>query len=135
MDLFNDSKRVLLRVVIAKHKASVARSTSFRLIIALAARLDLELEHIDITTAYLYGDIDHDIFMRQPPGCVIKGQTGKVCKLLKSLYGLKQAGRIWNEVLNDFLQKQGFKCITDGVYIILDSQTENSSSSSSMLTI
>ena len=52
--------------------------------------------------------------MRQPPGCAIKGQKGKVCKLLKSLYGLRQAGRIWNEVLNDFLLKQGFQqCATD----------------------
>ena len=53
--------------------APVARFASFRILIALAAHLDLDLEHIDITTAYLYGKIDKDIDMRQPPGQKVRG--------------------------------------------------------------
>ena len=94
--------------------APVAHFTSFRALIAFSAHLDLELEHIDITTAYLYGLIDTEIYMRQPPGCRVKGHETKVCKLNKSIYGLKQAGRIWNSTFHDFLVECGLKrCITD----------------------
>ena len=94
--------------------APVARFASFRLLMAISAHLDLELEHIDITTAYLYGDIDREIYMRQPPGCKISGQENKVCKLLKSIYGLKQAGRIWNNLFHSFLLSCNFnQCLSD----------------------
>ena len=74
--------------------APVARFSSFRLLIALAAHHDLDLEHMDVNTAFLYGDIDTVMYMKQPPGCQVAGQQNKVCKLRKSIYGLKQAGRI-----------------------------------------
>ena len=94
--------------------APVACFTSFRVLIAIAAHLDLDLEHIDITTAYLYGNVDAEIYMRQPPGCKVKGQESKVCKLNKSIYGLKQAGRIWNSVFHNFLLEFGLiQCISD----------------------
>jgi hypothetical protein len=52
--------------------------------------------------------------MRQPPGCKINGQENKVCKLQKSIYGLRQAGRIWNTVFHEFLINSGCtQCITD----------------------
>jgi hypothetical protein len=53
--------------------APVAGFTSFRMIVALATHLDLILEHFDITTASLYGDIDTEIYRKQPPGCRVKG--------------------------------------------------------------
>jgi hypothetical protein len=89
--------------------APVADFTSFRMLIALATHLDLDVQHIDITTAYLYGHIDTEIYMKQAPGCKVKGQENKICKLQKSIYGLKQAGRIWNSVFHNFLLQCGFK--------------------------
>jgi hypothetical protein len=74
--------------------APVARFASFRILVALAAHHDLDLEHVDITTVYLYDNIDTEIYMRLPPGCKVRGLEHKVCKLLlhKSIYGFKQAG-------------------------------------------
>ena len=46
---------------------------------------------MDVKTVFLNGELDEEIYMKQPDGFVPDGQEGKVCKLLKSLYGLKQA--------------------------------------------
>jgi hypothetical protein len=63
---------------------------------------------MDITTAFLYGDLQEEIYMRIPEGCAVKSEmTGKVCKLNKSLYGLKQAPRQWNHKLDNSLQSYG----------------------------
>jgi hypothetical protein len=70
--------------------------------------LDMEFDHIDIKTAFLYGLIDRIIYMKQPPGCAIKGKEHLVCKLKKSLYGLRQAGRIFNHHLHQFIISLGF---------------------------
>jgi hypothetical protein len=79
---------------------------SLRLILILAAFMDLELIQLDIKGAFLYGDLKEEIYMRQPPGFA---SDNKVCKLKKSIYGLKQAGRVWNHKINAFLTRQGFK--------------------------
>jgi hypothetical protein len=89
--------------------APVARFKSFRLLIALANFHDFDLEHLDINTAYLYCDVDTEIYMKQPPGCKIKSHENKFCRLQKSVYGLKQAGRIWNSVFHKFLLSCGYK--------------------------
>jgi len=57
---------------------------------SLAANLDWELHQLNIKNAFLNGDLEEEIFMRIPPGFEEKG---KVCKLIKSLYGLKQSPR------------------------------------------
>ncbi|XXQ31350.1 Reverse transcriptase Ty1/copia-type domain-containing protein [Plasmodiophora brassicae] len=87
--------------------APTASFTSFRLLIALAAHYDLELEHADISTAFLNSTADRTIYMRQPPGFATKGQEHKVRKLLKSLYGLKQASRLWHLTFHEFLVECG----------------------------
>ena len=61
---------------------------SIRIVIALVAFLDLELEKIDVKTTFLHRDLDEEIYMEQPEGRL-------VCKLKKSLYGLKQSPRQW----------------------------------------
>lgn len=61
------------------------------------------IHQFDIKTAFLYGDIKEDIFMKQSEG--FDDGSGKVCKLLKSLYGLKQAPRQWNIKFDAFLQR------------------------------
>ena len=82
---------------------------SVRVLLALAAHLDLELLSDDVKTAYLNAEMDEEIYMRQPTGFVAQGQEGKVWRLLKALYGLKQAGRCWNKDIHAELVNIGFK--------------------------
>ena len=77
--------------------APVAKFASIRTLLALAAHQDYEIHQMDVKTAFLNGDLDVEIYMRQPEGFVVAGQEELVCKLRKSLYGLKQAGRAWFE--------------------------------------
>ena len=64
-----------------------------RLLLALAANFDMEV--LDIKTAFLHSSLDEEIYMEQPEGFVEKGFEDKACRLLKAIYGLKQAGRQW----------------------------------------
>ena len=61
-------------------------------LLAHAALEDWEFEAMDVKTAYLYGELKEEIYMAQPEGFIKSGQEHKVCKLVKSIYGLKQAG-------------------------------------------
>ena len=67
----------------------VVRFASIRLILATIASLDLELHQMDVKTAFLNGELDEEIFMDPSIGFVVKGQERKVCRLNRSLYGLK----------------------------------------------
>jgi hypothetical protein len=69
----------------------VARLTTIRVLLSLAASHGLIVHQMDVKTAFLNGELDEKIYMQQADGFVVKGQEGKVCRLLKSLYGLKQA--------------------------------------------
>ncbi|XP_077246057.1 uncharacterized protein LOC143885902 [Tasmannia lanceolata] len=69
--------------------ALVARITSVRLLIALTAIHKLVIHQMDVKTAFLNGDLEEEVYMEQPEGFITPGQEHKVCKLLKSLYGLK----------------------------------------------
>uniref|UniRef100_A0A2N9FQW6 CCHC-type domain-containing protein n=1 Tax=Fagus sylvatica TaxID=28930 RepID=A0A2N9FQW6_FAGSY len=73
----------------------VAKFASVQIIMVVAARLDLELHQLDVKTVFLNEDLKEEIYMDQPDGFQIKGQEGKVCRLKKSLYGLKQSSRQW----------------------------------------
>ena len=77
------------------------RLESFRNLIAMAAILDLELGQMDITGMYLNSYLKEEIYMCQPTG--FDDGTGRVCQLLRTLYGLKQSGCEWNNRLNDHL--------------------------------
>ena len=63
---------------------------------------------MDVTTAFLNGDLDYEIFMAQPKGFVDPSKPDHVCKLKKGLYGLKQASRCWNNTLTQYLTSEGF---------------------------
>jgi hypothetical protein len=63
---------------------------------------------MDVKSAYLNGELKEEIYMRQPEGFVAEGKERMVCRLNKSLYGLKQAGRTWNERIDGVLKTKGF---------------------------
>ena len=63
--------------------------TSIQTILSIAASLDLEVEQLDVKTAFLHGDLEEEIYMEQPEGFEVYGMKHMVCKLNKSLYGLK----------------------------------------------
>ena len=71
--------------------APVTRISSIRVLLALTATHKLVIHQMDVKTAFLNGDLEEKIYMTQPEGCVVPGQENNVCKLLKSLHGLKQA--------------------------------------------
>ena len=85
--------------------APVARMSSYRTLFALAAINHLTVFHLDVKTAFLYGDLDEEIYMTQPIGFETPGY---VCKLRKSIYGLKQAPRVWAQRLRKTLISSGF---------------------------
>ena len=97
----------------------IARFETLHLIISLTALHDWELEALDVKTAFLYGKLDKQIYMQQPKGYVVKGKVTYVCRLQKSIYGLKQTALQWNKQLHSSLFNMGFQCTsTDpGTYV------------------
>ncbi|CAB80825.1 putative polyprotein [Arabidopsis thaliana] len=69
---------------------------------------DMELEQMDVKTAFLHGELDQVLYMEQPEGFEADPNKDQVCLLKKSLYGLKQAPRQWNKKFNAFMMDQGF---------------------------
>ena len=71
----------------------IARLTTIRVLLSLAASYGLIVHQMDVKTAFLNRELEEEIYMDQPDGFVVKGEERSVCKLLKSLYGLKQAAK------------------------------------------
>jgi hypothetical protein len=88
--------------------APVARMTSQRIVIATAAAEGLELFQIDVANTYLNRVIDTQIYMCQSTGFKDKRYPNSVWELLKGLYGLKQAGNIWNAAIYSYILEIGF---------------------------
>nr|GEZ33640.1 zinc finger, CCHC-type [Tanacetum cinerariifolium] len=86
----------------------VDRITTIRLLLALAAIHDLVIHQMDVKTAFLNGDLDEEIYMKQPEGFVMSGHENKVRKLKKSLYGLKQAPKQWHQKFDEVVLSNGF---------------------------
>lgn len=106
----------------------VARYDSIRAILAITAQFQMHLVQFDVKTAFLYGNLEEEIYMCQPPG--FHDKTNKVLKLKKGLYGLKQAPRQWNERISSFFKKHHYiqslsdncvysKCDGDSLTIIV----------------
>lgn len=87
--------------------APVAKQVTFRTLLTTATRRQFLVKHVDIKTVYLYGTLTEPVYMRQPKGYEI-GSPGEVCHLKKSIYGLKQSGRIWNRTIDSRLKELGF---------------------------
>jgi hypothetical protein len=86
----------------------VARMTTIRVLLSLAALYGLLVHQMDVKTAFLNGELDEEIYMDQPDWFVVKSEEQKVCKLLKSLYGLKQAPKQWHKKFDTTLTGVGF---------------------------
>ena len=90
----------------------VMSGITFRYLISLAVQNRLSMQLMDIVTAYLYGSLDSNIYMKVTDGISIlnpKANRNMYCvKLQKSLYGLKQSGRMWYNRLSEFLKLKGY---------------------------
>jgi len=79
---------------------------SYRALLSLAAKMNLKAHHLDIETAFLNGTLDKEIYMKALDG--FGTEKNDLWKLLKSLYGLKQASHVWNKLLDGTLKKLSF---------------------------
>ncbi|KAL8101414.1 hypothetical protein AgCh_033340 [Apium graveolens] len=89
--------------------APVARLDTIRLLLALSAKEGWEVHHLDVQSAFLNGELQEEVYVTQPEGFVKEGLEQKVYKLVKALYGLRQAPRAWNARLDKCLRELGFK--------------------------
>ena len=86
----------------------VVKYKTIRIMLALVAQFNLELEQMDVKTAFLHGDLEETIYMEQPEGFEVHKGKDMVCLLKKSLYGLKQSPRQWYIRFDTFIIQQGF---------------------------
>ncbi|KAL0427911.1 UNVERIFIED_CONTAM: Retrovirus-related Pol polyprotein from transposon RE1 [Sesamum latifolium] len=84
----------------------VAKAVTVRLVLSVAASLEWHLHHVDVNNAFLHGHLDKEIYMLPPEGYMVP--QGHVCKLKRSLYGLKQASRQWNKEFTTKVKNYGF---------------------------
>jgi hypothetical protein len=104
--------------------APVVGITTLRLILAIATILDYEIYQMDVKTAFLNATIHDELYMKQPQG--YNDGTDRVCKLLKAMYGTKQAPFEWNELLHAFMLSQSWTpCISDPCIYFYLSKTGN----------
>ncbi|KAL2533350.1 cysteine-rich RLK (RECEPTOR-like protein kinase) 8 [Abeliophyllum distichum] len=86
----------------------VAMLKSIRILLSIAVHYDYEVWQMDVKTAFLNGHLEECIYMVQPDGFVEHGHESKVCKLQRSIYGLKQASRSWNKRFDEVIKTYGF---------------------------
>jgi len=89
--------------------APVARIATIRMLFALASIYKFDIHQMDVKTTFLNGELEEEIYMHQREGFVLPNQEHKVCKLVKSLNGLKQAPKQWHEKFDQAVIANGFK--------------------------
>jgi Reverse transcriptase (RNA-dependent DNA polymerase) len=90
---------------------------SIRILLAIAAFHDCEIWQMDVKIAFLNGNLEEDVYMTQPMGFEDPNNASKVCKLKRSIYGLKQASRSWNKCFDKEIKEFGFiKCDEEPLY-------------------
>lgn len=102
-----------------------ARMESWRILLHIAAALGWDIQQIDVKTAFLYGLLpdDETQYMEQPPGFEEPGKEDHIWMLQRALYGMKQAGRIWNKTMNEAMVGWGFTRLTSESCIYFRCQT------------
>ncbi|GKD99775.1 putative ribonuclease H-like domain-containing protein [Tanacetum coccineum] len=99
--------------------APVARIEAIRLFLAFASYKGFTVYQMDVKCAFLYGTIEEEIYVHQPPGFVDPAHPNRVYKVIKALYGLHQAPKAWYETLSSFLIENGFRrCTIDKTLFI-----------------
>ena len=94
-----------------KTTTPTVRLESLRAISHIAATLGWDIQHFDIKTTFLHGILpdDETMFMEQPPGFKVEGKEDWVLRLLKSIFGMKQASRVWNKTFDKVMKELGFE--------------------------
>ena len=105
--------------------APVARYSSIRSVLAIANQFDWELHQMDVKSAFLNGNLENEIYMNQPEGYIDKEYPNMVCRLRKSLYGLKQSARCWNITMDTFLKSYGYVQATADPCIYLKTEVSD----------
>ncbi|GFS57271.1 retrovirus-related Pol polyprotein from transposon TNT 1-94 [Trichonephila clavipes] len=105
--------------------STVVNIESFRLLIALAAKLKLNVNFFDVKTAYLYGDLEETVYVLPPPGYEKLIGDDKVCKLKKSIYGLLQSGRNWYMKIKGELENFGLKQLASDNCVFIKSVNQS----------
>ncbi|GJW21961.1 retrotransposon protein, putative, ty1-copia subclass [Tanacetum coccineum] len=103
----------------------VADIRAIRILIAIAAYYDYEIWQMDVKTAFLNGYLNEEVYMEQPKGFVNPKYPNRVCKLKRSIYGLKQASRQWNKRFDDEIKKFGFSQNADEPCVYLKASGSN----------
>ncbi|GFU59006.1 retrovirus-related Pol polyprotein from transposon TNT 1-94 [Trichonephila clavipes] len=103
----------------------VVNIESFRLLIALAAKLKLNVNFFDVKTAYLYGDLEETVYVLPPPGYEKLIGDDKVCKLKRSIYGLPQSGRNWYMKIKGELENFGLKQLASDNCVFIKSVNQS----------
>jgi hypothetical protein len=107
--------------------APVPHSESVKVVLSECAAQNMEVMQFDISTAFLYADLDKEVYMKQPEGFIAPGKENLVCLLKKSVNGLKQAPRLWHGRFDRTLLRLGFKpCRADPCVYIKRTNTETS---------
>ena len=89
--------------------SAAEKMPTVHIVLANAAKQDWEINHVDVKSAYLNATLNETVYMRPPHGGLKQGEEGKVLRLLKGLYRLKQAGRGWYlEMMKMFVENLGF---------------------------
>ncbi|GJX47589.1 zinc finger, CCHC-type containing protein [Tanacetum coccineum] len=88
--------------------ALVARISTIKLLIAMALIHNLIIHQMDVKTTFLNGDLDEEVYMNQPQGFIMLGNENKVCKLINSLYGLKQTPKQWHQKFEEVVLSNGY---------------------------
>ena len=86
----------------------IAKVASIILLLSIVSAFDFEVEKMDVKITFLHGDLEEEIYVKQPKGFVVKGKKELVCKLKKSMYGLKQSPRMWYQKFDTFIRGLGF---------------------------
>jgi hypothetical protein len=81
---------------------------SIQILLAIASYFDYEIWQMDVKTTFLNGNLIEDVYMTQPEGFVDPKHVGKICKLQKCIYGLKQASQSWNMRFDEVVKGFGF---------------------------
>ncbi|GJY94992.1 zinc finger, CCHC-type containing protein, partial [Tanacetum coccineum] len=105
-----DVANLLVAKWIFKRKLKVDGTieNTIRLLIAMASIHNLIIHQMDVKIAFLNGELDEEVYMNQPQGFIMPGNENKVCKLIKSLYGLKQTPKQWHQKFDEVVLSNGY---------------------------